>query len=135
MAFTPRTVERTFKYAGDEYTLVFDWETFAAFEEETGLSMIDVVAADGGSRKITRLARLMLYGLKRYHPDLTLNHAGEMMSDPAVQALLSEGLSASMPQPGDTDAGDTDREAGDTPPADPPKAAARPRKRSAGKTR
>lgn len=128
MSFSPKTVERSFEYEGATFTVVFDWETFAAFEEATGLSVLDVMPDGAKKPMISRLARLMHHALMRNHPDLTLNHAGQMLSDPEVNALFMEGMGSSMPHGDDTEAG----EDGDTPPANPPKRARG--KGSVGKT-
>lgn len=98
----PAPVARAFTFEGAEYALVFNFGVIADFEEETGVSIIDVVSPPGGGRPmISRLARLLMFGLRPAHPDITLEEAGRMMADPAVQALFSTQVAAALPQPGD----------------------------------
>ena len=128
MAFTPRRVERSFSYAGGDYTLVFDMETVARYEEMTGKSVFDMLTPRPGAMpQMSAMGAMLLAALAEHHPDLERRHAMEMLTDPAVQALFNEGLAGSMPQPGDASTG-----AGKTPPGNPPKRATK--KGGAGKT-
>lgn len=125
---SPAPIARTFTFDGRDWHLVFNFSVIAEFEETTGVSIIDVISPPGGGRPmISRLARLLMFGLRPAHPEITLDEAGRMMVDPEVQALFTEQAAAAMPQTGDTG------EDGDTPPANPPKGKARGG-RAAGKT-
>jgi hypothetical protein len=122
MTFAPRRIELPFTYQGHAFTAVFNMATIARFEEDTGQSVIDFVTRLGGggsAPRISDLGRLLLAALGEHHPDLTLEHAMELITQPQVQALFTKGIAAAMPQPGDIP-GDGP-EAGGTPAANPPK--------------
>jgi len=106
MSFTPRRVELAAEYLGQTYTLVFDMETVARYEEATDRSLIALLQGWQGDAvkappKLSDLGQILLAALGEHHPELTRSHAMEMIMDPGVQALFNEGLAASMPQPGD----------------------------------
>lgn len=123
-----RTVRETFEFEGEAYTLVFDFEVIAHFEETWGVSLGDVLnPPGGGSPLVSRLAKLFLSGLLPNHPDADLNLAGQMMSDPVIAAKFYAGVGSSMPQAGD--AGDE----GNVPAANR-QARRAAKSRSAGKT-
>lgn len=130
MSFQPRRIELPLDYEGETFVAVFSWATIARFEEASGSSIIDFaqrLASPGQSPRISDLGQLLLAALSERHPDLTLDHAMELVISPEGQKVLGEGLAAAMPQAGD------DREAGKSPPANP-----RPRgpvKGSAGRKR
>lgn len=99
---SPAPVARVFDFEGEAYSLIFNFGVIAEFEESTGVSIIDVVAPPGGGNPmISRLAKLLMFGLRPAHPDITLDDAGRMMSDAKVQALFSEQVAAAMPQSSD----------------------------------
>lgn len=130
MPFAPRRVELPIAYQGDTFVAVFSWATIARFEEASGSSIIDFaqrMGTPGQSPRISDLARLLLAALAEKHPDLTLEHAMELVITPEGQAVLGEGLAAAMPQSGD------DGEVGSTPPANPRRSGAA--KGSAGRKR
>lgn len=123
---SPRRAELALDHGGQRFTLVFDMETIARFEDATDLSIFEAVQGMGGGRmpKLSVMGALLQAALATHHPDVTRGDAMAMMVDPAVQALFAEGLTAAMPQAADTGAdiqGD-----GETPPANP-------RKRRGGK--
>ncbi|MFO6447866.1 hypothetical protein ACLBKU_12035 [Erythrobacter sp. NE805] len=125
-----RTVTDTLEFEGERYTLVFDFEVIADFEEGLGVSIGDVLnPPGGGSPMVSRLARLMLAAIRRHHPDADLNLAGAMMTDPAIAAQFYGAVTSSMPQ-----AGDVEGEAGSAATANPPNRRARRAAASAGKT-
>lgn len=127
MTFSPRSVSLSFAYLGEDYTMVFDFETIAAFEEATGSSVLALAATSAGAPpKLSTLGAMMHAALGRHHPDLTLVHAMQMVTDPAVQAVFGKGLASAMPQPADSG------EAG-APGANPPQRGRGAKKRSAGK--
>jgi len=127
MPANPMNGALSFEHEGRRFTLVFDMEAIARFEESTDLSIFEAVQGLGTGRppKLSVLGALLQAALAANHPDVTRGDAMAMMVNPAVQALFAEGLSGAMPQTGDAG------EDGDTPPANPPKA--RP-VRAAGKT-
>jgi hypothetical protein len=130
MSFTPRKVELPFSYLGHDFTATFSWATIARFEEESGISVLDFAGGLADSRqapKLSDMGKLLLAALGPQHPDLTLDHAMELITQPQVQAIFRNGIAQSMPHPGDTG------EAGGTPPANPPAKAQA--KGSAGKKR
>jgi hypothetical protein len=125
---TVRTVREEFEFEGEPYTLVFDFEVIAHFEETNGISLGDVLnPPGGGSPMVSRLAKLFLSGLLPNHPDADLNLAGAMMASAGVQAKFYGAVSRSMPQ-----AGDAGEEGNGTAPNRKARRAAQ--SRSAGKT-
>lgn len=109
MAFTPRKVELPFDYQGETFTATFSWATIARFEEETGQSILDFAGRLAGGRsapKLSDMAQFLLAALGPKHPELELDHAMELITQPQVQAIFAEGIAQAMPQPKD------DREAG-----------------------
>jgi hypothetical protein len=130
MTFAPRRVELPIAYQGDTFVAVFSWATIARFEEASGGSILDFaqrMATPGQSPRISDLGQLLLAALSEKHPELTLEHAMELVITPEGRAALGEGLAAAMPQAGD------DGEAGNTPPANPRRPGAA--KGSAGRKR
>lgn len=126
-----RTVRETLEFEGEKYTLVFDWEVIANFEETNGVSLGDVLSPPGGgSPMVSRMAKVFLAGLLPNHPDADLNLAGAMMTDPAISAKFYGSIGAAMPNAADTG------EDGEPASANPPNRAARraAKSRSAGKT-
>lgn len=126
-----RTVRETFDFEGESYTLVFDFEVIAHFEETWGVSLGDVLnPPGGGSPMVSRLAKLFLSGLLPNHPGADLNLAGQMMARPEIAEKFYAGVGSSMPQQGDSG------EDGEPASANPPNRAARraAKSRSAGKT-
>lgn len=98
-----RTVRETISFDGEDYTLVFDFEVIAHFEETWGVSLGDVLQPpDGGSPMLSRLAKLFQAGLLPNHPDADINLAGAMMASPDVKKQFFGLVSRSMPQAADT---------------------------------
>lgn len=123
----PGNVERRFTFEGEEYTLVFDWEAIATFEEETNSSIFDLLLpVGGGSPKLLTMAMMLKAGLSRHHPDLERGQVMAMMADREVQQLFNSGVTSMMPQKGDSA---EEKQQGN------PKASRKPRggKRGAGK--
>jgi hypothetical protein len=109
MSFTPRKVELGFDYQGGRFTATFSWATIARFEEDTGQSILDFagrLAGGGTAPRLSDMAKFLLAALGPHHPDLTLDHAMELITLPEVQAIFAQGIAQAMPQPND------DREAG-----------------------
>lgn len=91
--------EVTISHEGKDYTLVFDFNAFADFEEETGvdnaLTLLEDPSALGA-----RLSRALFWsGLKTHHPEITLEEAGRVMT--SSMGKLGEALLAAFPQGGD----------------------------------
>jgi len=127
MTGSPASGALTFEHAGQPFTLVFDMEAIARFEDATNLSIFEAVQGLGTGRppKLSVLGALLQAALAAHHPGVTRAEAMAMMVNPQVQALFAEGLSAAMPQTGDAG------EDGETPPANPP---AKRSGRAAGRT-
>lgn len=126
---SPRTVTRTVDFEGEQFTLVFDFEVIADFEEGLGISIGDVLnPPGGGSPMLSRLAKLLLASLRRNHPDADLNLAGAMLADPKVKEEFFGATAAAMPKSGDIEGAE-----GNAPAANR-KARRAATSRSAGKT-
>lgn len=124
----PATVEKRFAFEGKDYILIFDWEAIAAFEDETDLSIFDVVAPPGGgSPKLSTMGSMLKAGLSQHHPDLTRSQAMAMLVSPDVQKLFNEGMTAMMPAQDDMEQEEGE---GNPPASRKPRA----KKRGAGKT-
>lgn len=129
MAGSPRRVELAFDHEGQTFTLVFDMETIARFEDATDISVFDVVAGMGPGKmpKLSVMGSLLQAALAEKHPDVSRTDAMGMFANPQVQALFAEGLASAMPKAGDTA---SKAEDGKTPTANPPKAGARKKPRA-----
>ncbi len=117
----------SFEHRGQQFTLAFDMEAIARFEETTDLSIFEAVQGLGTGRppKLSVLGALLQSALAAHHPEVTRADAMAMMVNPEVQALFADGLTGAMPQSGDAG------EDGETPPVNPP---AKGRARGAGRT-
>jgi hypothetical protein len=100
---SPAPIARAFTFEGREWQMIFNWGVIAEFEETTGISIIDAVAPPGGGRPmLSRLAKLLMFGLRPAHPDVTIEDAGRMMADARVQGLFNDQVAAAMPKASDT---------------------------------
>jgi hypothetical protein len=117
---SPRQTALAFDHEGERFTLVFDMETIARFEDATDQSIFEAVGALGSGKppKLSMMGALLQAALAEHHPEVTRGKAMAMLVIPEVQKLFAEGLAAAMPKAGDT--GQPDAEDGDTPPANPP---------------
>jgi hypothetical protein len=116
MTFTPRRAEATVSYLGHIFTLVFDMETVARYEEATGRSFLQDVAELAANQtdnddpeqprkpvQLRRIGELLLAALGECHPELTRKHAMQMALDPKINTAFGNTLSGGMPRPSDID--------------------------------
>jgi hypothetical protein len=85
---------------GRHYTLVFDMEAIAAFEDATDKSIFTVAQQLGNPAeppKLSLLGSLLQAGLSRHHPDVTRADAMAMFTDPATRDALAEAFALAMP--------------------------------------
>lgn len=102
-----------FEYDRCRFTMVFDMKAIAFFEREADCSILiplrDIAAAQGDPHapppKLSHVALLVQSGLRAFHPEISLDKAMRMASDPAVQAALGTAQKASHPAPSDDDEG------------------------------
>ena len=101
---SPRETSLTVTHGGQEYTLVFDMETIARFEDATDLSIFEAMQGMNSGRppKLTVLGMLLKASLAAHHPDVTRAEAMAMMINPQVQTLFAQAMASAMPDPDDT---------------------------------
>ncbi|NVK57325.1 MAG: hypothetical protein HWE26_17110 [Alteromonadaceae bacterium] len=90
--------ETRFNALSQDWVLLFDFNALALFEEERGVPALDVIAALEDEDKPPRISdlRLLLWvGLVRHQPEVTLQQAGDIMSE--APTALMEGISAALP--------------------------------------
>ena len=103
MASSSPKGEVSFDFADERYTLIFDFEAIAYFEDIAGDSMIDVMAgmekaqAAGKTPKISHLGYLLQAGFQRHQPEMTPQEALAMAVQPDVQRQLGVAVSKAMP--------------------------------------
>lgn len=106
-----------FEYDNCRYTMVFDMKAIAFFEREADCSILvplrDMAAAQENPHaappKLSHVALLVQSGLRRHHPEVSLDKAMRMASDPEVQAALGTAQRASHPATGGSEAGNGER--------------------------
>lgn len=94
-----------FEYDRCRFTMLFDMKAIAFFEREADCSILvplrDIAAAQenihANPPKLSHVALLVQSGLRAFHPEVTLDKAMRMASDPAVQAALGTAQQASQP--------------------------------------
>lgn len=88
-----------FDAAGRNYTLQYDFNALAAFEDLTGKPAITaIVAAETGDMIFARDLRALCWaGLQRFHPQLDLERAGLILTEKPDCVRLA--LSAAIPDP------------------------------------
>lgn len=90
-------------FGGKSYTLVFDMEAIAAFEDATDMSIFTVfgslaAAKDGGKApKLSMLGSLLQAGMVRHHPEVTRGDAMAIVMDPAAQEALMKAFELATP--------------------------------------
>lgn len=97
----------------DRYTLVFDMDAIAAFEDATDLSIFEVFGnlaaaqASGKPPKLSVLGSLLQAGLSRNHPGMTRADAMALVVNPAAQEALAVAFELAIPpaQSGETEEG------------------------------
>jgi hypothetical protein len=101
----------SFEYDRCQFTMVFDMKAIAFFEREADCSILvplrDLANAQddptANPPKLSHVALLVQSGLRAFHPEISLDKAMRMASDPAVQAALGTAQRASQPQAGPDD--------------------------------
>ena len=96
-----------FEYDRCRFTMVFDMKAIAFFEREADCSILiplrDLANAQedphANPPKLSHVALLVQAGLRAFHPEVSLDKAMRMASDPAVQAALGTAQAASQPAP------------------------------------
>lgn len=88
--------EVALSHDGATFTLVLDFNALAEFEAATGQNAIKVLG--GGDLTITQLRALMHAGLRRHHPEMTLEGAGEILQ--ANMDKLGSALASAFPDAG-----------------------------------
>jgi len=87
---------------GKEYTLRLGNNALCRFEAETGITAIKL-AALGPDEMEQRFMRALLWaGLKKHHPDMTLDMAGDLIDDIGLDQTgeyIRDALSAAHPPP------------------------------------
>lgn len=81
---------------GSKYTLRMDFNSMCEFEDVAGINAMDAFADFEQGKISVKNMRAMMYAfLRRHHPDVTLEQAGEILSENigALEAVVS----ASMP--------------------------------------
>ena len=87
---------------GQDWTLCFDFNALAEFEEATGRIALETIAeieADPDRARISVMRALIWAGLLRHHPKVTLMQAGDIMA--AAPDALIAGLNAALPDQAD----------------------------------
>ena len=95
-----------FEYDRCRFTMVFDMKAIAFFEREADCSILIVLRDLANAQedphanppKLSHVAMLVQAGLRAFHPEVSLDKAMRMASDPAVQAALGTAQAASQPQ-------------------------------------
>lgn len=105
--------EISLRIEGAAYTLLFDWEAIAHFEDETDLSILEVMvslqdAATGKGRapKISTLGSLLSAAMRRHHPEMDRIACMKLVNDPGAMEALSEAFEFAMPQSDDPEPGE-----------------------------
>jgi len=97
--------EVSFEYDRSIYVMCFDMKAIAFFEREADCSILvplrDVAAAQEDPSapppKLSHLALLVQAGLRRHHPEVSLDRAMRMAADPDVQQALGTAQAAAAP--------------------------------------
>lgn len=82
---------------GDQtYKLRMDFNAMCEFEDVTGINAMDAFADfEKGNISVKSMRAMMYAFLKRHHPEITLEQAGEVLSE--NMGALEAVISASMP--------------------------------------
>lgn len=88
--------------AGTELIFFYDYDALVMVEEKVGRSFGEIL--DGlrsGKPRLGDLRALIWAGLQRYHPELTLTDAGELVLSEGIElgATMREAMAAAMPEP------------------------------------
>ena len=88
----------TINILGKEYTFLLDMNALCELESITGSNAISLFErTDTGTASLSDLRALIFCGLKRHHPDITLEEAGDIMGEDTESVLNA--LTNSFPQP------------------------------------
>lgn len=88
--------EVSLSHQGASYTLAFDFNALAEFEDVAGVENALAVLQNPKGMGVRHTRALFWCGLKAHHPDLTLIEAGEILTANADK--LGEALLAAFPQ-------------------------------------
>ena len=84
------------------FQLVYDVNALCAIEDVLDKSVLEVMTTIKGMPKLGLVRALLWGGLRRYHEDLSLNDAGDLVMaagmGPALK-VVQEGIQAAFPQP------------------------------------
>jgi hypothetical protein len=81
---------------GNKYKLRMDFNAMCEFEDVTGVNAMDAFADFEKGKISVKNMRAMMYAfLKRHQPDITLDQAGEILSE--NMGALEAVVSAAMP--------------------------------------
>lgn len=103
----PLRGEADLKTATANYTIVLDVNAFCEIEQDTGLSVNELIAEMQGSPSFGLLRSLFAAALQAKHPGTTVREAGDIMSDAGLEAMteaLRTAIKQAMP-PATDDAG------------------------------
>jgi hypothetical protein len=90
--------EVTVEAAGKTWTLRCDFNAMCEFEEAAGKGAMDTFAQFEGGGASTADMRLMMWAfLRRHHPEVTLQEAGDVLSEDA--SVLIKVIASAMPDP------------------------------------
>jgi hypothetical protein len=98
----PARGEITFEAQGKTWTLVYTVNAICDLEEQTGQSIAELGAMLSGAKPMTGMRALFWGGLRKHHPEVTLEGAGDLVQDigskEAVR-LFSEALNTEADDP------------------------------------
>lgn len=84
------------------FQLVYDVNALCAIEDVLDKSVLEVMTTIKGMPKLGLVRALLWGGLRRYHEDLSLSDAGDLVMaagmGPALK-VVQEGIQAAFPQP------------------------------------
>jgi hypothetical protein len=87
---------------GNKYKLRMDFNAMCEFEDVTGVNAMDAFADFEKGKISVKNMRAMMYAfLKRHQPDITLDQAGEILSE--NMGALEAVVSAAMPSAKETE--------------------------------
>lgn len=88
--------EASFEAGGVTYTLRFDQNALCEIEDETSLPHADTLTKLVGKKYWASAARVTLWaGLRKHHPDVSINDAGDILA-PENQAAALMAISAAL---------------------------------------
>lgn len=90
----------TFKADGAEYKLKFDFNAMCELEGLLGQGFMQVLAQlDGPNMRLSTLRAMFFVGLKNFHPDMTLEKAGDVLGSMDGEALdvINQAVESAFP--------------------------------------